>query len=66
VTTETCRTWGDPLDMPPAMQAAGQAALGASGGRPTTVRGPDGALYLFALEGGVLTARSCAAVATSA
>lgn len=64
-TTEVCRTWGDPIEMPPAMQMAAKAALGASSGRPTTVRGPDNMLYLFSIEGGVQTARPCAAVATA-
>jgi hypothetical protein len=44
-------------------QAAGQA-LGASRGKPTTVRGPDNVLYLFSVEDGAQTARPCAAVAT--
>jgi hypothetical protein len=47
------------------MQMAAKAALGASSGRPTTVRGPDNMLYLFSIEGGVQTARPCAAVATA-
>lgn len=64
-TTEVCRTWGDPIEMPPAMQTAAKAALGASRGRPTTVRGPDNVLYLFSIEGGGQTARPCAAVATA-
>ena len=65
--TETCQTWGNPIpELPPAMNKAARMALGASSGRPTTVRGPDGVLYLFAFEGGVLTARPCAAVAASA
>lgn len=64
-TVETCRTWGDPIpDLPAAMQQAAQMALGASKGRPTTVRGPDNVLYLFAFENGTMTARPCAAVAT--
>jgi hypothetical protein len=63
---ETCRTWGDPIpDLPPSMQTAAKMALGASKGRPTTVRGPDNVLYLFAYENGAMTARPCAAVATS-
>jgi len=62
-TIETCRTWSDPVAMPPAMQTTARDALSASGGRPTAVRGPDNVLYLFALENGALTARTCAAVA---
>ena len=64
-TTETCTRWGDPIDMPPAMQNAAKMALGASSGNPTTVRGPDNVLYLFSYENGVLTARPCAAVEQS-
>lgn len=64
-TTETCQTWGDPIEMPHGMQIAAKAALGASGGKPTTTRGPDGVLYLFSMEGGTPTARPCAAVATA-
>jgi hypothetical protein len=64
-TTEVCRTWGDPIEMPYNMQTAAKAALGASGGRPTTMRGPDGVLYLFAIEHGVTTARPCIAIATA-
>lgn len=60
VVETTCRTWGAPIEMPPAMVTAARAALGASRGQPTTIRGPDGALYLFAFENGVLTARPCA------
>jgi hypothetical protein len=51
--------------MPPVVQTAAQAALDASGNRPTTVRGPDGVLYLFSFEGREITARPCAAVATA-
>jgi hypothetical protein len=51
--------------MPYAMQTAAKTALGASGGRPTTVRGPDGVLYLFTFENGAPTARPCAAIATT-
>jgi len=47
------------------MEKAARSALGASQGRPTTVRGPDNVLYLFAYENGALTARPCAAVAAS-
>jgi hypothetical protein len=64
-TTETCRTWSDPIAMPPDMANAARNALGASGGRPTTVRGPDNVLYLFAVESGKTTARACAAVAVA-
>ncbi len=60
---QTCRTWGDPVMMFSEMATAAQTALNASGGRPTTVRGPDGMLYLFAIENGAYTARTCAAVA---
>lgn len=62
---ETCRVWGNPIDMPHAMQQAALTALGASGGQPATVRGPDGVLYLFSYESGALTARPCAAAAIS-
>jgi hypothetical protein len=62
-TVETCRTWGDPIEMPVEMMKAAKTALGASQGRPSTVRGPDNVLYLFAVENGVVTARPCAAVA---
>lgn len=58
---ETCRTWGEPTAMSHSVEVAGKAALGASGGRPTTVRGPDGLLYLFAFENGIMTARPCTA-----
>ncbi len=58
---QTCRTWGDPIMMFSEMATAAQQALNASGGRPTTVRGPDGVLYLFAIENGAYTARTCAA-----
>jgi transposase len=59
---ESCRTWGDPVAMSVAMQTAAKAALGASGGRPTVARAPDGVLYLFSFEtGGGLSARPCAA-----
>lgn len=64
-TTETCRTWGDPIRMPPTMVTAAKEAVGASGGRPVTVRGPDGLLYLFSVEGSSVTARPCAATETS-
>jgi len=64
-TTETCRTWGDPIEMPPEMVAPAKAAFGASGGRPVTVRGPDGGLYLLQREGSTMTARPCAATVTS-
>jgi hypothetical protein len=64
--TVTCQTWGDLLEMPPAMAQAARQALGASKGKPTTVRGPDNVLYLFSIEDGVQTARPCAAVATVA
>ncbi len=59
--TDTCLVWGAPLvEIPHAMQNAALTALGASGGRPTTVRAPDGGLYLFTYEGDTLTARPCA------
>lgn len=62
VTQAECRTWGDPIAMSGAMQTAAKAALGASGGRPTVARAPDGVLYLFSFEtGGGLSARPCAA-----
>jgi hypothetical protein len=61
-TTETCRTWGDPIALPEAMQAAAKVSLGSSGGRPTTLRGADGVLYLLAYENNSITARPCAAV----
>lgn len=56
----SCRTWGSPIEVPPAMLRAAQAALGASKGQPTTVRGPDNVLYLFAYEGSNIVARPCA------
>jgi hypothetical protein len=62
--TATCRTWGDPIDMTADMASSANAALGGSGGRPTTVRGPDNVLYLFTLENGVPTARPCASAAS--
>lgn len=61
VVETTCRTWGNPITIPPEMQRAAQVALNVSGGRPTTVRGPDNVLYLFSYENGVMTARACAA-----
>lgn len=64
-TTETCRTWGNPIDMPPSMETAARVALNTSQGRPTSARGPDGVLYLFSIENGVMTARPCAAVAAA-
>jgi hypothetical protein len=63
VSTQTCRTWGDPIKMTIAMTNAVAVALDASGGRPTTVRGSDGVLYLLAIENSAPTARPCAAVA---
>lgn len=60
---QTCRTWGDPIMMVSEMATAAQTVLNASGGRPTTVRGPDGVLYLLAIENGAYTARPCAVVA---
>ncbi len=65
VTTETCRTWSDLIELPPTIVTAAKAALDASKGRPTTVRGPDGVIYLFAFENGAVTARACAAVAAA-
>jgi hypothetical protein len=44
------------------MQTSAKVALGASQGRPTTMRGEDGVLYLFSSENGGITARPCAAV----
>lgn len=61
-TTETCRTWGDLVPIPPSMVQAVKTAIGSSGGRPTTMRGDDGTLYLFTVEGGGIAARPCAAV----
>lgn len=58
--SETCHVWGGPIEMPMSMERAARAALAASSGRPTTVRGPDGGLYLFTYEGGSLIARPCA------
>jgi hypothetical protein len=49
-----------------AMENSASAALDISGGRPTTVRGPDGVLYLFSLENSTPTARPCAAVGLGA
>lgn len=65
VATETCTTWGDPVAMPAAMQTSVRAALSTSSGRPITARGPDGVLYLFALENGAATARPCATTAVA-
>ena len=62
--TETCRTWSDPITMPPEMDRAARVALNVSQGRPTTVRGPDNVLYQFAIENGVMTARACAVTGT--
>lgn len=61
-TTETCRTWSDPIAMPPDMEHAARVALNVSKGRPTAVRGPDNVLYQFAIENGQMTARACAGV----
>lgn len=63
-TTQTCRTWGDPVAMSPAMQVSAKVALGASNGQPTTLRS-DGVLYLLTLEGGAVVARPCAAMTGS-
>jgi hypothetical protein len=63
--TETCRAWGDLVSISPGMQVAAKIAVGASGGRPTTLRGDGGALYLISLESGVLTARPCTSVVTA-
>lgn len=60
VVDTTCRTWGNPIEIPPPMMTAARMALGASQWRPTTVRGPDGVLYLFTFENGAVTARPCA------
>jgi hypothetical protein len=58
-TTETCRTWSDLVPIPPSMVQAVKIAIGSSGGRPTTMRGDDGALYLFTVENGGIAARRC-------
>lgn len=58
-TTEICRTWGDLVPIPPSMVQAVKTAIGSSGGRPTTMRGDDGALYLFTVEDGGIAARRC-------
>jgi hypothetical protein len=63
-TTTMCSTWGDPIEMSPAMESVGQVQLRNSGGRPAAVRAADGVIYLFANEGGVLTMRPCAAVSS--
>lgn len=61
--TETCRTWGDLVPIPPSMVQAVKTAIGSSGGRPTTMRSPDdGTLYLFTVEDGGIAARPCASV----
>ncbi len=65
MTTGMCRSWGDPVTLSPSMQVAAKVAMGASGGRPTTLRGDDGVLYLVSLEGGALTARPCVALAVA-
>jgi len=63
VVTETCQTWSDPVSMPISMQTAAKVAVGASGGRPTTLRGDDGRLYQLELVRGVIIARVCVASA---
>ena len=63
--TETCRTWGNPIAMPPEMVTAAKTALNVSKGQPTTVRGPDGVLYLFSIENGATVARACTAIAAA-
>jgi hypothetical protein len=56
----TCHSLGEPIyNMPHAMRNAGLSAVNGSGGRSRMVHGPDGNDYLFALEGGTLTARQC-------
>lgn len=60
-----CKTWGDPIAISPPMERAARIALNVSEGRPTTVRGPDGVLYLFSLEGGSLSARPCVSTVVS-
>ena len=52
-------TWGPVIrSMPKLMEWAGRSAVNGSRGRPRMVRAPDGTTYLFALEGGALTARA--------
>jgi hypothetical protein len=58
-TTQTCRTWGDVVPIPPPMVQAVKTAIGSSGGRPTTMRSNDGTLYLFTVEDGGIAARPC-------
>jgi hypothetical protein len=50
--------WGPAItNMPRHMEWAGRSAVNGSKGQPRKVLGPDGTTYLFALEGGTLTAR---------
>lgn len=59
VIDQTCNSWGEPVEMTPAMNAAARAALTVSGGQPYVEYGYDGARYLFSSENGVLMARPC-------
>lgn len=61
----TCTTWGDPVEMSPAMESVGQVQIRNSGGNPGAVRGADGITYLFQMEGGELTMRPCAAMSST-
>lgn len=61
----SCTEWGDPVEMSPPMQTVGEVQLRNSGGQPAAVRCADGTVYLFAVEGGELTMRPCAAAAST-
>lgn len=65
MTEVACSTWGDPVEMTPAMESVGQVQLRNSGGRPAAVRGADGVTYLFQMESGELTMRPCAAMSST-
>lgn len=53
-----CTAWGPTMAPPPSMLPAVRAALGASGGQPTTISGP-GSVYLVYSENGTAVVRQC-------
>jgi uncharacterized membrane protein YgcG len=65
IETVTCTTWGDTVQMSPAMESIGQVQLRNSGGNPAAVRGADGITYQFAYENDQLTMRPCAQMSST-
>jgi hypothetical protein len=62
--TQTCTRWSSPVQLTPDLVVIAGQLLSASGGAPASGY-HQGILYLFSTEGGGLTARPCAATATS-